>query len=40
MRKDNKNFFLLFQGKKLVLIVGCWDYKIEKYNEMLKEGYS
>lgn len=40
MRKDNNKFFSVFQGKKLVLIVGCWDYKNEKYKEILKEGYT
>ncbi len=40
LRKDHKKFFPLFQEKKLVLIVGCWDYKKEKYNEMLKDGFS
>lgn len=40
LRKDNKNFFPLFQEKKFVLIVGCWEYKKEKYNEMLKESYN
>ena len=40
LRKDHKNFFPLFQGKKLVLIVGCWDYKKEKYKEILKDGFS
>jgi hypothetical protein len=40
MRKDNKNFFPLFQEKKLVLIVGCWEYKKEKYSEILKDGYT
>ena len=40
MRKDHKNFFPLFQGKKLVLIVGCWDYKKEKYKEILKDDFN
>lgn len=40
MRKDNKNFFPLFQEKKLLLIVGCWDYKKWKYTELLNENYS
>lgn len=40
MRKDNKSFFPLFQEKKLVLIVGCWDYKKWKYTELLNENYS
>jgi hypothetical protein len=40
MRKDNKNFFHLFQEKKLVLIVGCWDYKKEKYKEILKDSFN
>ena len=40
LRKDNKNFFPLFQEKKLVLIVGCWEYKKEKYKEILKENYT
>lgn len=40
LRKDNKNFFPLFQGKKLVLIVACWSHKTEKYKQILDENYT
>ena len=40
LRKDTKNFLPLFQGKKLALIVGCWDYKKWTYAELLIENYS
>ncbi len=40
LRKDNKKFFPVFQGKKIILIIGCWDYKTEKYKEILKDNFS
>ncbi len=40
LRKDNKNFFPLFHGKKLVLVVGCWEYKKERYEEILKTNFT
>ncbi len=30
IRNNNKNFFLLFREKKLILIVACWNNKQEK----------
>lgn len=39
LRKDNKNFFPLFHGKKLVLVVGCWEYKKERYKQILQENF-
>lgn len=40
LRKDTKKFFPLFQGKNIVLIVGCWWYREDKYRELLWEHYS
>ncbi|GAB0175327.1 MAG: hypothetical protein HHAS10_12060 [Candidatus Altimarinota bacterium] len=39
-RKNNKKFFPLFREKNLILIVSCWDYKKEKYEEILKENFT
>lgn len=40
MRSYNKKFFPLFREKNLVLIVSCWNYKKEKYDEILKEKFT
>lgn len=40
MRNNNKKFFPLFREKKIALIVSCWDYKKEKYEEILKENFT
>ena len=40
LRKTNKDFYELFQGKQIFLVIACWSHKIEKYKEILKQHWS
>ncbi len=40
LRKDNNDFYDLFQGKQIFLVIACWSHKMERYKEILKQYWS